>query len=247
MNIFRRIFKFFKIKEEKCPSDLYVNYLTKLGVKIGKNTVFYNPHTTSIDVTRPWLIEIGDNVKITSGVIVLTHDYAWSVLRNKYNGQILPAVSKVKIGNNVFIGVNSIILKGVTIGNNVIIGAGSLVIDNIPDDVIFAGNPAKKIMSLHDYYLKRKAAYLNEMDEMVLEYYKKYKKAPPLDIFREHFLEFTSRDITPNKLNNSFKFKFDKQDDSLTYQFFLNSNPNFKDFQDYINYINSKYGINLNN
>lgn len=51
----------------------------------------------------------------------------------------------ITIGDDVFIGANSIILKGVSIGDRVIIGAGSVVTKNIPDDEIWAGNPAKKI------------------------------------------------------------------------------------------------------
>ena len=47
------------------------------------------------------------------------------------------------IGNDCFIGMNSIILKGTTLGNNVIVGAGSVVHGHFPDNVIIAGNPAK--------------------------------------------------------------------------------------------------------
>lgn len=57
----------------------------------------------------------------------------------------------ISIGDNVFIGSNSIILYDVTIGNNVIIGAGSLVNRNIPDGTIAAGNPCKVIGSYSDY------------------------------------------------------------------------------------------------
>ena len=49
------------------------------------------------------------------------------------------------IGNNVFIGMKSTILKGVHIGNNVIVGAGSVVVKDVPDNCIVAGNPAKII------------------------------------------------------------------------------------------------------
>ncbi len=51
----------------------------------------------------------------------------------------------IVIGNDVFIGANSIILKGITIGDRAIIGAGSIVTKNIPSDEIWAGNPAKFI------------------------------------------------------------------------------------------------------
>jgi acetyltransferase-like isoleucine patch superfamily enzyme len=51
----------------------------------------------------------------------------------------------ITIGDDVFIGANSIVLKGVTIGDRAIIGAGSIVTRNIPNDEIWAGNPAKFI------------------------------------------------------------------------------------------------------
>lgn len=52
------------------------------------------------------------------------------------------------INDNVFIGAHSIILKGVTVGRNSIIGAGSVVARNIPENEIWAGNPAKKIKDI---------------------------------------------------------------------------------------------------
>jgi len=54
------------------------------------------------------------------------------------------------IGDDVFIGANTIILKGITIGNRAIIGAGSVVTKNIPDDEIWAGNPAKYIRKINE-------------------------------------------------------------------------------------------------
>src|SRR5665647_533822 len=57
----------------------------------------------------------------------------------------------IKFGNNVFIGINSIILPGVTIGDNVVIGAGSIVNRDVPDNVVVAGVPAKIIKSLANY------------------------------------------------------------------------------------------------
>lgn len=54
----------------------------------------------------------------------------------------------IKIGDNCFIGMNSIILKGTTLGNNVVVGAGSVVHGSFPDNCIIAGNPAKVIRQL---------------------------------------------------------------------------------------------------
>ena len=55
------------------------------------------------------------------------------------------AEKPVVIGNDVFIGAKSIILKGVTIGENSVIGAGSVVTKSVPANQIWAGNPAKFI------------------------------------------------------------------------------------------------------
>lgn len=111
----------------KRSSESWLNYLRSRGMRIGKGTrLFAWPLLILIDLTRPWLIEIGDNVQITIGVKILTHGYDWSVLKGKY-GEVLGSAGKVKIGDNCFIGMNTVILKGTTIGNNTIIGSGSLV------------------------------------------------------------------------------------------------------------------------
>ena len=135
------------IYKEKANSDSFVDYLKKIGIRVGDRTVIYAPTKTCIDTTRPWLIEIGDDVKITEGVTILTHGYDWSVLQNVY-GEILGSAGKVKIGNNVFVGMKSTILKGVEIGDNVIIGANSLVNKDIPSNVVVAGNPASIVAQL---------------------------------------------------------------------------------------------------
>jgi acetyltransferase-like isoleucine patch superfamily enzyme len=59
------------------------------------------------------------------------------------------APAPVKIGNNVWLGVNSIVLKGVTIGDNSVIGAGSIVTSEIPPNAVAAGNPCRVIKLLN--------------------------------------------------------------------------------------------------
>ena len=98
----------------------------------------FDPTTVFLDHTRPWMIEIGKNVKITRGVTILTHGFDWSVLKGKY-GNVLGSCGKVTIGDNCFIGMHSTILKGVTIGDNVIIGANSLVNHDIPSNSVWGG------------------------------------------------------------------------------------------------------------
>lgn len=120
--------------------------LIKTGMKVGKN--FGRLNGVILDPSHCWLIDIGDNVTMAPRVHVLCHDASTKTFLN------YTKIGKVTIGNNVFIGAESVILPGVTIGNNVIIGANSTVTKDIPDNVVVAGNPAKIICSL-DEYLER--------------------------------------------------------------------------------------------
>lgn len=172
-------------------SDTYVDYLRKLGMNIGLRTCFFNPRNTIIDETRPWLIEIGDDVQITDNVTILTHGYDWAVLKGYY-GEILGSSGKVRIGNNVFIGTGTTILKGVNIGDNVIIGAGSLINKDVPSNSVAVGNPVRIVSDLESYYYKRKQAQLLEARELVVEYFKRHGKIPPKGELSEFFWLFTS-------------------------------------------------------
>lgn len=181
--------------KRSCSSTL-CNYLRKTGCSIGEDVTIYEPTKTYIDMTRPWLIEIGNHVKITEGVTILTHGYDWSVLKAVY-GEVLGSAGSVKIGDNVFIGMRTTILKGVQIGNNVIIGANSLVNKSVPDNCVVAGNPAKVVMTLDEYYRKRKNAQVAEAREMVTLYRERYGKEPDEHVLREHFWLFSD---DPEKL-----------------------------------------------
>lgn len=86
-------------------------------------------------------ISIDDNVLV--GANCLITDSNWH-LQDHRSGQ----PKKIKICKNVWIGYGSIILKGVTIGENSIIGAGSVVVNDIPPNVIAAGNPCKIIRDI---------------------------------------------------------------------------------------------------
>lgn len=177
----------------KANQDTFIRYLREKGVRIGENLYIVNPRNVYIDMTRPWMIEIGNDVVLTEGVTILTHGYDLSVLMNCY-GDVFGSCGKVKIGNNVFIGVKSTILKGVEIGNNVIIGANSLVNKNVPDNVVVAGNPARIIMTLDEYYKKREKEYLSEAKEMIREYINVYSSRPTHKELREHFSVYLSRE-----------------------------------------------------
>ena len=186
------------IYREKYNSETYVDFLRKQGAKIGERVNIYAPNKTIIDMTRPWLLDIGDDVQITEEVTILTHGYDWSVLKGVY-GEVLGSSGGVKIGNNVFIGMKTTILKGVHVGNNVIIGANSLVNKDIPDNCVVAGNPAKVIMTLEQYYEKRKKAQLEEATELVKLYRDRYGKEPDDKALHEFFWLFCDgEDELPN-------------------------------------------------
>jgi len=96
-------------------------------------------------------IQIGNNVKIGGNTVIydtdfhsLNHNYRLNTILDFSNTKF----GKVIIGNNVFIGAHSTILKGVTIGDRSIVGACSVVTKNIPEDEIWAGNPAKFISKI---------------------------------------------------------------------------------------------------
>lgn len=185
-NIVRKL-----VYQEKATSDSYIAYLRKQGVQIGERTTIFTPTKTLIDLTRPWLIEVGNDVQIAEGVKILTHGFDWSVLKGVY-GDVLGSAGAVCIGNNVFIGVNSVILKGVHIGDNVIIGAGSLVNKDIPDNVVAAGNPCKVIMTLDKYHENRKQAQIKEAKELVYKYRERYGKEPDEKALHEFFWLFAA-------------------------------------------------------
>ena len=82
---------------------------------------------------------------------------------------------------------NTIILKGVNIGNNVIIGAGSVVTHDIPDNVVAAGNPCEAILSIDEYYMKRRNAQVQEAKDLVKAYKERYGCDPPISMLHEFF------------------------------------------------------------
>lgn len=177
----------------KASSDAYIEHLRSLGMVIGTDTVIYSPTHCVIDATRPWMVEIGHNVQITEGVIILTHGYDWSVLKGR-DGWVLGSAGRVRIGDNVFIGMGAIILKGVTIGDNVVIGAGSVVSHDIPSGSIAAGNPARVLSDIDSYLEKRRAAQVDEATDLYDCWCRNSPEGsrgvPPREIFREFFWLF---------------------------------------------------------
>lgn len=148
-----------------------VEYARYKGVKVGEGCRIY---TTSFG-SEPWMITVGNKVTITSGVVLLTHDGStW--LMNDENGRRY-LYRRVEIGNNVFIGVNSIIMPGVKIDDNVIVAAGSVVTKSVPSGVIIGGNPAKIIGNYDQYKKEVMENYVSDKDmDKSLDYQRRIEK-----------------------------------------------------------------------
>ena len=219
----------------KADADTYIEHLRSIGVRIGERTMIYEPRFTLIDETRPCLLEIGNDVKITRGVTILTHGYDWSVLAGLHN-VVLGSAGKVTIGDNVFIGMNTTILKGVTVGKNVIIGAGSLVNKDIPDNCVAAGNPARVIMSIDDYYESRKKAQLGEALVLYENYVKAFGKEPPIEVFDEFSFLFMRKE---DELPENFKRQMSHHGTfKETYENLISNAPMFDGFEEFLKYAN---------
>ncbi len=97
-------------------------------------------------------INIGSNVGFGSGVKILSANHSHND-HSKHD-----KTSPITIGNNVFVGSNSVILPGVSIGNNVVIGAGSIVSKNISSNTIAVGNPC--------IVIKDKSPYIEDFSKL---------------------------------------------------------------------------------
>ena len=120
-------------------------------IEVGKN-FFANYNCTILDVAK---VKIGDNCQMAPNVAIYTagHPVHPAARNSAYEYGI-----EVTIGDNVWIGGNTVILPGVHIGDNVVIGGGSVVTKDIPDWSIAAGNPCKVIRKITEedkqYYFR---------------------------------------------------------------------------------------------
>lgn len=225
------------IYKERVASVDYIRYLRNKGIEIGDDVEIFNPKNTIIDEQYPWTIKIGNHVRITDGVIILTHDFSWSVIKNYQHrpGEVLGASGKVVIGDNVFIGMNAIITRNVMIGNDVIIGVGSVVTSDCESGYVYGGVPARKIMPLNIFIEKREKQQLQEARELALTYLEKFGKFPPQEVFSEYFLLFMTVEKAYKK--DSFKKQMNVgQSFDLTSDFYKGKKPMFSSFEEFTKY-----------
>lgn len=207
----------------KTSSSDYVAYLRSLGMTIGDNTVIYSPNYCVIDQTRPWMIEIGNNVSITTGVTILTHGYDWSVFKGMY-GDVLGSAGRVKIGDNVVIGANSLINK------------------DVPDNCVVVGNPQRVVCDIDSYLEKRRAAQVSEAADLYDCWRRnspegKRGVVPPKSIFSEFFWLFESRD-TGVLSDPSFEATMALRGTrGMSYERFMQHKPEFESYEDFIEHL----------
>jgi acetyltransferase-like isoleucine patch superfamily enzyme len=117
------------------------------GVKVGKGSKINR--TVQIDDSRPDLVDIGKNVWVTAGVMILCHQRDISQMTKGKAVMFCDLLYKpVKIKDGAHIGIGAIIMPGVTIGEGAVIGAGAVVTKDIPDYSIAVGSPAKVIKTI---------------------------------------------------------------------------------------------------
>lgn len=125
-----------------------VGFARSLGVQVGRNVRFYGVNRAMFG-SEPWLISIGDNCFITAGVQFVNHDGGTLILRKV--DPTLEWTAPILIGNDVYLGIRSIVLPNVRIGSQCIVGAGSVVTKDVPDGSVVAGVPARVICTTEDY------------------------------------------------------------------------------------------------
>lgn len=158
---------FYKItnNKEKLNNE-YILRCKQNGMIIGENFRCFS----KINDSEPYLINIGNNVTISTDVNFITHDNSITKICSEFTD----CFGKIKIGNNCFIGLGTIIMPGVTLGNNVIVAAGSVVTKSFTENnIIIAGNPAKIISKIdkEQIYLQK---YYHNTRNMNYEEKKKY-------------------------------------------------------------------------
>ncbi|SHG80933.1 acyltransferase [Chryseobacterium sp. OV279] len=170
--IFHRINNFFYPEyyrqkyEYMLPHVLFFHYLVPQKILRINGQVPWPVHFTSevrnhTKIKKGILCDPGDNPNIyiqANNGIIIGHNVGFgagtsliSANHNHNDHSLHDECGPIVIGNNVFVGTNSVILPGVQIGDNVVIGAGSIVAKNIPSNSIAVGNPCKVIKQKEPY------------------------------------------------------------------------------------------------
>lgn len=128
-----------------------IGYSNKVNFQIVGNgciTIGSNTGISCASITSAKKVTIGENVLIGAGVKIYDTDFHPLSALKRFSGKQKTEDVKseeISIGDGSFIAAGTMILKGVHIGDNCVVGAGSIVTSDIPDNQIWAGNPARYI------------------------------------------------------------------------------------------------------
>lgn len=114
------------------------------GIRIGRRVQIVQG--CFLEESRPWLITIEDDVRISAGATIITHDMVYSnmdwTIPYRYGEVVLKA--------RCIIGPRSVILPGVTVGEGALVAAGAVVVKDVPPRTVVAGPAATHLMNLDD-------------------------------------------------------------------------------------------------
>ena len=140
-------------------NDAVIELFRSRGVKIGNDCLI--ARNTSFG-SEPYLITIGNHVRVAMNVTFNTHDGGLWVIRELYPEYAqADKFGEIVIGNNCHIGWGATILPNVHIGDNVIIGAEAVVTKDVPSNSVVAGVPARHIENIDEYLSKTKPFFVN--------------------------------------------------------------------------------------
>jgi len=144
----------FKKTVDSDPRINYVGLSKRCSVYVAPGAKLYivmNSGFSGVSIYCAKDIHIGVNVIVGGNCWIWDTDFhPLNYAQRSSRNYAMTAAEKIYIGDNVFIGANSMILKGVNIGDRSIIGAGSVVTKHVPSDQIWAGNPARFIRDVSE-------------------------------------------------------------------------------------------------
>lgn len=154
-----RMWKF--ISNEKYREVSY-RYFRDCGVVFHGKPKYIN-YDVDFDLTKPGMIHVGENTVIAKGTLLLTHDFSiecgLTAIHRTDPDCEMQFLKEIHIGSDCFIGARTLILPGAQIGDHCIIGAGSVVAGVVPDNCIYAGNPAVFIAHTDEWAEKKYAQH----------------------------------------------------------------------------------------
>ena len=130
-----------------------VGFARSLGVRVGDRAWLVNTSAATWG-SEPFLITLGDDVTVASGVRFLNHD--GTVLLFRRENPDIDLVGPITIGDNVFIGLGVTIMPGITIGDDCVIGAGAIVTRDVPPGSIAVGQPARVVRTIDAWWHKNR-------------------------------------------------------------------------------------------